>query len=112
MVMIMESGTILLAEAAVADQTIYDASTGTRLYATDEVDLLYYSGTPGGGIFSDNSGLNSWARNYYFYDWRDGNWIIWMNTSTNVTHGMPDWLDPKFKQEFKWRTVYTRTNYA
>ena len=98
--------------AAVADQTIYDASTGTRLYATDEVDLLYYSGTPGGGIFSDNSGLNSWARNYYFYDWRDGNWKIWMNTSTNVTHGMPDWLDPKFKQEFKWRTVYTRTNYA
>jgi flagellin-like protein len=49
--------------------------------------------------------------NVYFFDWEDSRWKIWMKGVNNLTHGMPNWLDPRFKQAFKWRYEFKRTNY-
>jgi len=49
--------------------------------------------------------------NVYFFDWKDNTWKIWMKGANNLTHGVPDWLDPRFKQEFKWRYEFKRDLY-
>jgi len=50
-----------------------------------------------------------------FFDWSSQSWKVWMKTgsifSGNETHGMPDFNDIKFKQEFKWRYEFKRTTY-
>lgn len=44
----------------------------------------------------------------YFFDWKENDWKVWMKNTDNVTHGFPDWLDPRFKEIFKWRQEFRK----
>ena len=61
-----------------------------------------------GNIYHKNFNSNP---KVYFFDWKSSKWKIWQKGVNNATHGMPDWLDPRFKQAFKWRYQFKRENY-
>jgi hypothetical protein len=48
-------------------------------------------------------GSGTQNKTVYFFDWSSQSWKVWTRAATNSTHGVPDWLDPRNKQAFKWR---------
>ncbi|MBI5355825.1 MAG: hypothetical protein HZB68_05210, partial [Candidatus Aenigmarchaeota archaeon] len=53
-------------------------------------------------------GTGTQNKTVYFFDWNSQTWKVWARGAGNATHGTPDWLDPRNKQEFKWKYAFSR----
>ena len=90
--------------------SIYNSS-GVEIYS---LEFLRSAGSASTKVQVDGNIL---ANNYngyqtvYFFDWNSNTWKIWMYSASNTTHGVPNWNDPRFKEEFKWRYAFARATY-
>jgi len=90
--------------------SIYNTS-GVEIYS---LEFLRSAGSASTKVQVDGNIL---ANNYngyqtvYFFDWNSNTWKIWMYSASNTTHGVPNWNDPRFKEEFKWRYAFARATY-
>ncbi|MCD6482789.1 MAG: DUF2341 domain-containing protein [Candidatus Aenigmarchaeota archaeon] len=89
----------------IVNKNIYqDKSHPTSITVNDRNNNFLYEINLS-NITVDDSKVYELYPNYiiYFYDWENQKWKVWEKGANNSTHSMPNWLNPAFRQEFKWR---------